>query len=491
MTHEPLRNGAYAGGLDGQRHRFHPCASICQANACLSYTTRTDSETGPFGRSPTFRIRRSQSASSTDLSAFDQTKNQIKSSLGFQYDPSGNLTADPTTGANAILYDAESRQTSYTKSTTTTYGYDGQGRRVTKTVAGSSTVFVYNVAGQLITEYGGSPANGGVSYLTTDHLGSTRVVTDKNQAVVARHDYLAFGEEIPAGIGNRTAGGGYVTTDDTTQRFAQKERDSESGLDYFGARYYASAQGRFTSYDPIFLTALRAVDPQRLNLYAYARNNPLKFVDPNGTDVAITAKNLEEAQKLFNVFLEGLKAEDRSHVHLSVGDGTHGYQKGQFYILVDKDYKSASGNFQAVQHAANDRTALGKITVVHQGDEVKLRNTELNKGHSVLVLASFSFNNEFDGYTFFQYRGKEYGTAFSAGEYTESYIKGDQDEVEVSATMHHELRAHMVLGDFGRNVPQARHSDAYARGQGPPASEADKVGEEAEKEAKQNAAKTP
>lgn len=103
----------------------------------------------------------------------------------------------------------------------------------------------------------------------------------------------------------------------------------------------------------------------------------------------------------------------------------------------------------------------------------------------------FAFNNEFDGYTFFQYRGKEYGTAFSASDYTESYIRGDQDEVEVTATMHHELRAHMVLGDFGRNVPQAKHSDAYARGQGPPTSEADKVGEEAEKEAKQNAAKKP
>jgi YD repeat-containing protein len=91
-----------------------------------------------------------QSASATDFSAFDQTKNQIKSALGFQYDAAGSLTADPTTGGNAIVYDAENRQTSYTKSNTTTYGYDGQGRRVSKTLGGSSTVFVYNVAGQLI-----------------------------------------------------------------------------------------------------------------------------------------------------------------------------------------------------------------------------------------------------------------------------------------------------------------------------------------------------
>ncbi len=120
---------------------------------------------------------------------------------------------------------------------------------------------------------------------------------------------------------------------------------------------------------------------------------------------------------------------------------------------------------------------------------VKLRNTELKNGRTVLVLQSFKFNNEFDGYTFFQYRGKDEGVSYSAGRYTESYIKADQDEVELAATMHHELRAHLVLGDFGRNVPRSKHSDAYARGQGPPTSEADKEGEAAEKEARENAKK--
>jgi hypothetical protein len=49
----------------------------------------------------------------------------------------------------------------------------------------------------------------------------------------------------------------------------------------------------------------------------------------------------------------------------------------------------------------------------------------------------------------------------------------------------------MILGDFGRNIPKARHSDAYARGQGPPTSEADKEGEAAEKEVRENAVKKP
>jgi RHS repeat-associated protein len=65
-------------------------------------------------------------------------------------------------------------------------------------------------------------------------------------------------------------------------KFTSKERDAETGLDFFGARYFSSAQGRFTSADPITVTPARVVDPQQLNLYAYARNNPLKYVDPTG-----------------------------------------------------------------------------------------------------------------------------------------------------------------------------------------------------------------
>jgi RHS repeat-associated protein len=60
-----------------------------------------------------------------------------------------------------------------------------------------------------------------------------------------------------------------------------KERDSESGLDYFGARYFGSALGRFTSPDPESASA-SLFDPQRWNAYSYAVNNPYKFVDPDG-----------------------------------------------------------------------------------------------------------------------------------------------------------------------------------------------------------------
>ncbi len=71
-------------------------------------------------------------------------------------------------------------------------------------------------------------------------------------ASVRRHDYLPFGEELVADQGARTSGLGYAA-DTVRQKFTQKERDNETNLDYFGKRYYASVQGRFTGCDPKFL----------------------------------------------------------------------------------------------------------------------------------------------------------------------------------------------------------------------------------------------
>jgi RHS repeat-associated protein len=214
------------------------------------------------------------------LSAFSAANNRLTTALGFNYDAVGNLTSDPTTALNAMVYDAENRQTSYTKAGVTTH-YDGDGRRVKKEEATGATVFVYNAGGQLVAEY--SDAGGGgtvtMSYLTSDHLGSTRVVTDGTGVVKARHDYLPFGEEIGSNIGGRDGVTGYTAVDLTRQKFTGQQRDTESGLDYFTARYYSSAQGRFTSPD---LFGGFALAPQMLNLYAYTHNNPLNFVDPSG-----------------------------------------------------------------------------------------------------------------------------------------------------------------------------------------------------------------
>jgi RHS repeat-associated protein len=65
-------------------------------------------------------------------------------------------------------------------------------------------------------------------------------------------------------------------------RCSGKERDAETGLDYFGARYFSGTQGRFASPDPLMLSVERLLDPQGLNLYSYTRNRPLIAVDDGG-----------------------------------------------------------------------------------------------------------------------------------------------------------------------------------------------------------------
>jgi RHS repeat-associated protein len=107
------------------------------------------------------------------------------------------------------------------------------------------------------------------------------VVTNSSAGVVSRRDYKPFGEEIGAGIGSRTTAMGYSVADGVRQRFTSKERDNETGLDYFVARYYSSTQGRFTSADPLEASA-RLLNPQTWNRYTYVINNPLRLIDPDG-----------------------------------------------------------------------------------------------------------------------------------------------------------------------------------------------------------------
>ena len=82
------------------------------------------------------------------------------------------------------------------------------------------------------------------------------------------------------------------------REFTGKERDAETERDYFGARYFSGAQGRFTSVDPIFFQKKMLTDPQRFSLYAYVRNNPLRFVDPKGEAIALTGDEEERRKKL-------------------------------------------------------------------------------------------------------------------------------------------------------------------------------------------------
>ena len=222
------------------------------------------------------------------LTSFNTSSNRLNGLVA--YDGAGNLTQD-WAGRN-FKYDGDNRMVDFRVTAggmlkNVKYHYDGEGRRIKKEVVGGrTTTYVYNVLGQLVAEYAGTvPA--ALRYLTPDHLGSTRVVTAANQAqnegVLTRHDYLPFGQEIEPGRGDRSMVFGYTASlaDGPAQKFTGKERDNESRLDYFGARYFGAAAGRFTSADAPFADQF-AANPQSWNLYSYTRNNPLARVDPDG-----------------------------------------------------------------------------------------------------------------------------------------------------------------------------------------------------------------
>ncbi len=211
------------------------------------------------------------------------TNNQLPSSLA-TYDAAGNAIGLGSC-TNCLAYDAENRQVAAAlNGGTTSYGYDGAGNRVLKTTAdGTVTVYVYDALNQLIAEYTSAAvapaAPCQTCYLSWDQLGSTRLVTDAGGNVIARHDYLPFGEEIGAGNAGRPSGWGAL--DAVDQKFTGQERDDESHLDFFEARYYGSAQARFNSPDPMNAGA-DLYNPQSWNGYAYVMNTPLSAVDPDG-----------------------------------------------------------------------------------------------------------------------------------------------------------------------------------------------------------------
>ncbi len=144
-----------------------------------------------------------------------------------------------------------------------------------------------------------------------DSLLATRLVMDQAGAAKRAYDYLPFGEEIGSGVGGR--GGIYGGAEVVAQRFTGKERDQETGLDYFGARYFSGAQGRFGSPDPVNVLSQKIADPQQWNMYAYGRNNPLKYLDPDGKRVIVYT----ELQKQGHTFLQ--IQNDRHNVIFSYG----------------------------------------------------------------------------------------------------------------------------------------------------------------------------
>jgi RHS repeat-associated protein len=198
------------------------------------------------------------------------------------YDSHGNMTYD---GTNTVVYDAENHATSATnQSSAGTYTYDGNAHRVKKVSGSTTTVYIFS-ASKVIAEYdnGAVPTapsreyvygggtllakidSSGTKYYHQDQL-SNRLVTDSSGNTYAQMGHYPFGDPW------------YNATNDKLY-FTTYERDSESSNDYAMARYYVWRIARFVAPDPL---SGSTGDPQSLNHYTYAANDPISNTDPSG-----------------------------------------------------------------------------------------------------------------------------------------------------------------------------------------------------------------
>ncbi len=283
------------------------CSNLATNGTCASPTNGTPTYNYVYDR---FGNRWQQNGPYTFTASFtgNNTTNNNRMD-GHSYDTAGNLLYD---GTHYYFYDAENHliqvdgtlgfcSTGTGAAATACYVYDAEGRRVHRTGVVTDTCdgtgkrdYVYDLAGHwllevnangtacqseiyaggrhLVTYAGGTPL-----FIHSDWLGTVR---RRNSATYPTYNFESC-TSLPFGDGLSCSGG-----DQSTLHFTGKERDHESGLDNFGARYNASNFGRFMSPDwsaspsPVPYASLPY--PQSLNLYSYVQNNPLKSTDPTG-----------------------------------------------------------------------------------------------------------------------------------------------------------------------------------------------------------------
>jgi RHS repeat-associated protein len=200
------------------------------------------------------------------------------------YDKNGNQVRRTLGGTTySLTYDLETRLTGVSGGATAGFTYNADGVRVKRT-AGSptpvTTVYVgnyyeKNTSTGVVTRYyyaGGQRvvlrAGSSLSYLYSEHLGSTAITANSSGGFVAELRYWPYGS-------TRYMSG----TTPTDRRFTGQREDATIGLYDYRARYYDAALARFIQPDPIVPAP---GNPQDLNRYTYARNNPQRYVDPDG-----------------------------------------------------------------------------------------------------------------------------------------------------------------------------------------------------------------
>lgn len=201
----------------------------------------------------------------------------IAASTVVPVDHAGRIQLYAHTGADAII-----DITGYFTTPGTTYTYDGDGLRATKTTNDTTTEYTWTQAGglplllqqddgtsitNLIYGPGGMPiaeiTGTDIAWYHHDHLGSTRLVTDNDGDPLGTYTYDPYGT-----LTNSTG------TFDPLLDYAGQYTDNETGLQYLRARYYDPETSQFLTRDPLVGTTLEP--------YAYASNDPVNATDPTG-----------------------------------------------------------------------------------------------------------------------------------------------------------------------------------------------------------------
>jgi len=196
-----------------------------------------------------------------------------------------------------------------------------------------------------------------------DHLGSATLLVDAAGTLVEQRTYQPFGQV-------RTAQG--VPT--SAYGFTDKELDAASGLYFYGSRYYDPTIGRFISVDPLYLEQPEKAlaDPQALNLYAYAHNNPVRNIDPDGEDaVVVYGIGDDEAgnRKTANNLARDLR---REHLRVTVYSAAELNKEKVQQKLANKPVSTAI----FVGHGSTDALWLSSYTKPKAGQEDLTVTTE-------------------------------------------------------------------------------------------------------------------
>jgi len=201
---------------------------------------------------------------------------------------------------------------------TTNYYYGIDGRLLAEYDGTGACVKDYIYMGnRLIAEY--QPATAKYYYYTSDQINSTRIITDSTGAVV----YSAVSD--PYGGMQKQ----WINTYQPSLKFSGKERESQSELDYFGARYYDHLNYRFLSVDPVINKDEALANPQLWNLYSYCRNSPVTFFDPDGRDsiLGIISSANPNAPNFYegHVWISVINLENSNKATYGLWPDTHRY----------------------------------------------------------------------------------------------------------------------------------------------------------------------